>query len=73
MKFRFIDILAFINTNLDKAVKNLGEVNNCFCLKCNKVQEIFKGKLLPIDQNRVLKYQPNVNIVKIYEQNQLII
>ena len=32
-------------------------VNNCFCSKCNKVQDIFKGKFLPIDENGILKYK----------------
>ncbi len=57
MEFRFIDTLNFVGTSLEKAVKNLAEVNNCFCSKCNKVQEIFKGKFLPINANGILKYE----------------
>ena len=57
MEFRFIDTLAFIGTSLEKAVKNLAEVNCCFCSKCNKVQGILKGNFLPIDENGILKYK----------------
>lgn len=59
MEFKFIDTFKFISTSLEKAVKNLVEVNNCFCAKCNRKQEIVNPKLKPINENGILKLRAN--------------
>lgn len=62
MEFRFIDTLNFIGTSLEKAVKNLAEVNNCYCSGCKKVQEIKGGKFLPVNSEGLLKYEAKCKV-----------
>lgn len=57
LEYKFIDTLNFVGTSLDKAVKNLAEVNNCYCSSCKKVQEMNEGYFLPINSEGTLIYQ----------------
>ncbi|VDO15181.1 unnamed protein product, partial [Brugia timori] len=62
VEFKFIDTLNFVGTSLDKAVKNLAEVNNCYCSSCKKVQAMKEGNFLPMNSAGVLIYQAKCKI-----------
>nr|XP_018912649.1 PREDICTED: uncharacterized protein LOC109040960 [Bemisia tabaci] len=58
-EFKFIDTYRFINISLDKACRNLGDMNSCYCAKCHRDREIKNFDILPIDEQGNLKLKTN--------------
>lgn len=56
MEIRFIDTLAFMGVSLDKAIKNLLNINSGYCYKCKKQRELKNPILRVASKSNIIAY-----------------